>query len=379
MAPLTLAHCEASLSECLSTCNSTHAPTSSPTYDPCDNYVMDYDLGLHVGAIFIIMGTSLVGVTAPLLVKRAAAQSDSQMSGYWIACGKLVGTGVVLACSLVHMLQPSAASLTSPCVPWEFNTDYNAYAYLYAMLAMILMHLMENVVRVEVFGECESDGQECDAHVATAEGGGGPVRGAGGGDAGGGDGAARKSAASDDAAPKNSAFTKHYRRQVQTIAMEIGLTMHSVFVGLLVGVTGNVLPNGAPGFSVLLVALGFHQFFEGVALGARLADMDVSLRFCAAFILVFILSCPLGIACGILYVTSVNPNGSTMLLVQGTFDGVCAGLLLYVGTQLLHIDFPEDMIRFANNSVPHARLKRFGMFLSLWVGAGFMAFIGKYL
>ncbi len=38
-----------------------------------------------------------------------------------------MGTGVVLACALVHMLQPSSQSLTSPCVPWEFNTDSNAY------------------------------------------------------------------------------------------------------------------------------------------------------------------------------------------------------------------------------------------------------------
>jgi len=358
--------CASDLALCLSTCNDTAAPTSAPTLDPCANYVVDYDLGLHIGSVFIIMATSFVGVTSPLLIKRMAHANET--SGYWVSCGKLVGTGVVMACGLVHMLQPAATSLTSPCVPWEFNTDYNAYAFLFALLAMIALHFMENMLRVEYFGECECcdenpsecvkpescGGEACD-HLELA--GAKPAK----------------------LAPVKKKDSKHYRRQIQTVAMEFGLTMHSVFVGLLVGVTGDVLLNGTPGFQVLLVALGFHQFFEGVALGARLADIDASVTFITAFVLVFVLSCPLGIVCGIIYVTSVNPNGITMLLVQGTFDGVCGGLLLYVGTQLMHIDFPEDMNKFANNSVPHARLKRFGMFLSFWTGAGFMAFIGKYL
>ena len=54
-----------------------------------------------------------------------------------------MGTGVVLACALVHMLQPSAQSLTSVCVPTEFNTDYPAYAFLFAMLAALVMQFVE--------------------------------------------------------------------------------------------------------------------------------------------------------------------------------------------------------------------------------------------
>jgi len=33
--------------------------------------------------------------------------------------------------------------------------------------------------------------------------------------------------------------------------------------------------------------------------------------------------------------TSLNPNSSAFLLVQGTFDGFCAGLLIYIGYNLL--------------------------------------------
>lgn len=95
-----------------------------------------------------------------------------------------------------------------------------------------------------------------------------------------------------------------------------------------------------------------------------------------------------------------------MPLQQGTLDGVCAGVLLYLGYALLMFDFPEDArthcvpeetaydkaataareatVAGRPASAPALVLaswpwRRFAMFLSLWVGAGFMAFIGRYL
>ena len=91
---------------------------------------------------------------------------------------------------------------------------------------------------------------------------------------------------------------------------------------------------------------------------------------------------------------------------------MCAGVLLYLGYALLMFDFPEDarthcvpeetayekakMARAAHDAavtgpagVTAARApalvlaswpwRRYAMFLSLWIGAGFMAFIGRYL
>lgn len=54
-----------------------------------------------------------------------------RMPGYALCVGKTIGTGILLACALVHLLQPAAQALTSACVPYEFNTDYQAYAFLY--------------------------------------------------------------------------------------------------------------------------------------------------------------------------------------------------------------------------------------------------------
>ena len=49
--------------------------------------------------------------------------------------GKATGIGIVMACGLIHMLQPGSQSLTDPSLGWEFTTDYPAYSFLFAMLA----------------------------------------------------------------------------------------------------------------------------------------------------------------------------------------------------------------------------------------------------
>ena len=109
--------------------------------DPCavDTSIV-YGQGLHIAAIFIVLIASSLGAGIPLLSKYHPGIS---LDPYVICLGKCMGTGVILACALVHMLQPSNQSLTSECVPYEFNTDYPAYAFLYAMLAALVMQFVE--------------------------------------------------------------------------------------------------------------------------------------------------------------------------------------------------------------------------------------------
>lgn len=69
--------------------------------------------------------------------------------------------------------------------------------------------------------------------------------------------------------------------------------------------------------------------------------------------------------------------------MQGTFDGVCGGILLYIGYALLTHDFPEDARLHCGpgsviSSAPR-QWKRRAMYACLWIGAGFMAYIGKYM
>jgi zinc transporter 1/2/3 len=157
---------------------------------------------------------------------------------------------------------------------------------------------------------------------------------------------------------------------------EFGFTVHSIFIGLAVGVVGD------EDLKALLVALCFHQFFEGVSLGARLSDASLNLAWDAAFALLFAVSAPVGIGAGVGAVASggLNANGETFLLVQGIFDGITAGILLHIGFCMLSVDLPRDLALYCDApKVSNAALKRAALFGVMWGGAGFMALIGKYL
>jgi zinc transporter ZupT len=157
------------------------------------------------------------------------------------------------------------------------------------------------------------------------------------------------------------------------LAAEFGFTLHSLFIGLAVGVVADADLNA------LLVALCFHQFFEGVALGARLVDSSLSSSQDNALALIFTVSAPIGIGCGVGLMSSggINTNGQTFSLVQGIFDAICAGILLHIGFNLTINEFPKDVARFKEGK--HSTLNCTLMYLALWSGAGIMAFIGKYL
>ena len=170
------------------------------------------------------------------------------------------------------------------------------------------------------------------------------------------------------------------KRTISAYMLEVGVTVHSVFIGLANGIDGD------DQLHVLLVALVFHQMFEGIALGSRIADANFPSHWHEALLtMLFSLAAPLGIATGIAVKTGLNPNGETFLMVQGTFDAICAGILIYIGLVLLLRDFPEDMQRFCNHSprkywiLTGNHWRRLGMFAGLYLGAGLMSFIGKYL
>ena len=324
--------------------------------DPCAaDQSGNYSLGIHIAAVFIILVASGLGVALPLLTRALRVG----IVPYLIVLGKCMGIGVVLACALVHMLQPANESLTSVCVPTAFNSDYTAYAYLFAMLAALGMQLFDYLL-LQAMNKRQAGLMTDHSALGMADG---------------------STASLKPKAPGPHAGHVHavlpleldIQKTIAAYMLEFGVTVHSIFIGLAVGTVGDTE------LTALLVALCFHQFFEGVALGSRLADAHLPSRW-HEFILgfIFAIAAPLGIAIGIAVATSLDPNGETFLLVQGSFDAVCAGILLYIGFALLFHDFPEDMETVCQGNA-HDTARRVGMFLCLWIGAGLMAFIGRYL
>jgi len=94
-------------------------------------------------------------------------------------------------------------------------------------------------------------------------------------------------------------------------------------------------------------------------------------------LLTFIYSCsaPVGIAIGIGISHTYQPNSTSALITQGTFDSVSAGILLYVAfVQMMAVEFADDYRRCGRDGV-----KKISLYAAMYCGAGVMAVIGKWL
>jgi zinc transporter 1/2/3 len=109
--------------------------------------------------------------------------------------------------------------------------------------------------------------------------------------------------------------------------LEFGVIFHSIFIGLTLAVAGSE-------FITLYIVLVFHQTFEGLGLGARLAEVPwpASKRWTPYILgLAYGVSTPIAIAIGLGVRESFAPEGRTTLLVNGVFDSISAGILIYTG------------------------------------------------
>lgn len=128
-------------------------------------------------------------------------------------------------------------------------------------------------------------------------------------------------------------------------------------------------------FKSLLVAIVFHQLFEGIALGVRIAEIKrfgSVKKWIAA--LLYPITTPLGIAVGIGIRKTFNTNGYKALVTQGIFDSLSAGILFYNAyVELIALEMNRNVVFRAHNWP-----RKISLFFAVFVGAGIMAVIGLW-
>ena len=152
--------------------------------------------------------------------------------------------------------------------------------------------------------------------------------------------------------------------------LEFGVIFHSIFIGLTLAVSGEE-------FTVLYIVLVFHQAFEGLGLGARLATASWPKgKGYLPYLLAagYSVSTPIAIAIGLGVRQSLAPGSPTTLIANGVFDAISAGILLYTGlVELLAHEF------MFNPEMQKAGLRMKGLaLLCVAVGAGLMALLGEW-
>ena len=146
--------------------------------------------------------------------------------------------------------------------------------------------------------------------------------------------------------------------------LEFGIAMHSFIIGVALGVSRE--PSE---IKPLLVAITFHQCFEGIALGSCLIEAEYGRATYAALGAFYSLTTASGVALGIGIASSYNPGSRAALGVSGVLDSVSAAILIYAAlVDLIAADFLTKRFRAD-------RRLQVGGYCALLLGAGLMSLI----
>lgn len=161
-----------------------------------------------------------------------------------------------------------------------------------------------------------------------------------------------------------------HRQLLQCLLLEAGILFHSIFIGMAISV------STGPAFIIFLIAISFHQCFEGIALGGRIAAIQFPKRSIRPWLMVlaFGLTTPLGQAIGLAVHEMYDPQSMGGLLVVGIMNAISSGLLIYAAfVQLLYEDFlSEDSYKVLRGK------KRLHAYLAIAAGSFLMAAVGAF-
>jgi hypothetical protein len=142
--------------------------------------------------------------------------------------------------------------------------------------------------------------------------------------------------------PSSNGPSTHATNQkalLQCLLLEAGILFHSIFIGMALSV------STGPPFIVLLVAISFHQTFEGLALGSRISVLVFPAGSLKPWLmaLAYGTTTPVGQAIGLAIHRLYDPASETGLLAVGVMNAISSGLLLFAGlVELLAEDFLSD-------------------------------------
>ncbi|PHH60354.1 hypothetical protein CDD81_1839 [Ophiocordyceps australis] len=337
----------------------------------------EYNVGLRVGLLFAIMASSALGVFGPIVLHRVLPQ---KLNLAFIIL-KQFGTGIILSTAFVHLYTHANLMLTHKCLG---EMGYEAITSAIVLAGLFLSFIVEYIGHRIVTAKMKSSA------LLTAE---------------------------------ESSNVLLSSEVVSILVMEAGILFHSLLIGLTLVVAGDSF------FITLFIVILFHQVFEGIALGTRIATVGTTLpesspavchyegdgsahvhpadksvgnlptseesapscssatgpssglsikkKLSLASLFAFVT--PLGMAIGIGVLHKFNGNDRSTLLAIGTLDALSAGILIWVGVvEMWAADWMVGghghKAELSDANFPTVCLGAFG----LVAGMALMSFLGKW-
>ncbi|KAJ3176250.1 high-affinity Zn(2+) transporter zrt1 [Geranomyces variabilis] len=341
----------------------------------------------HIAGLFIVLVVSSLGILTTITVSTTASLKNRASVITSLHLAKFFGIGVIAATAWIHLLPDAFANFTNPCLSgyWTVYGGAN-YVGLFGLTAGFLVQgielfavnqgnrnhpgaaahhghhhqdLASDIVSRSNHPEDPENGLTLDDVVNSGHTAASAAATAG----------ANEKVAVAIATGKQALGESARVIAIGTLVLEAGIIFHSLIIGLALGTTPD------DGFTSLLIAICFHQFTEGTALGVLIAQLPTrSLSKMYGAGILYPLTTPLGIAIGIAIRDSYNENSETSILVQGIFDSLSAGILMYNAyCELISREINQSS-KFRSLSTT---LKAASMFC-LYAGAGLMALIGLW-
>jgi len=286
--------------------------------------------------------------------KRPFFKEDSILFG----SVKLFGIGIILGVAFIHMLSPANALLTSAYTFKLFNEEYISFAGVFAIFGIIIAqfiqvytsHFLERKhnhdhLHVHTSSECrhckvlqhelsdimkleEGDITNCDSSSSEET---------------------TKNISPKKNNPKCSEWhernTKVYllpavheyvatqheilhlmeknEKQLVCYLLEIGISFHSILIGIAFGIESSELV-------AFMIAIMFHQFFEGVSLSSVFIEAHFKHIISILYLIIFYcFTIPLGGIIGLTLRSYIESATKIYVTIKGIIDSMASGLLIY--------------------------------------------------
>ncbi|KAK8134093.1 hypothetical protein PG984_006105 [Apiospora sp. TS-2023a] len=284
----------------------------------CERRDRDYNIPLRVGLLFVILVTSFLGAAAPILLRRVLPGKGNAISSFL----KQFGTGVIIATAFVHLFTHASLMFGNECL--KGRVDFEGTTAAIVMGGLVVSFFLD-------YGF-----HRLEDHIKSQ---------------------------SNTTTTASARFSDDF---VNVVILELGIVFHSILIGLTLVVAGDSF------FITLFIVILFHQMFEGIALGTRIADIRqpeaststtnespvpsanpktevsssgnsssslvtpsssnrLSLWKKLSMAAIFSITTPIGMAIGIGVLQRFNGQDPATLIAIGTLDAVSAGVLLWVG------------------------------------------------
>ncbi|XP_072961571.1 zinc transporter 6 [Typha angustifolia] len=285
---------------------------------------------LKLISLVVILATSAAGISAPVALARFFEGKPLYARALLLI--KCFAAGVILSTALVHVL-PDAFAALADCQlasrhPWR-DFPFSGLVCLIGALLALLVDLFatshaagehQNYTPIEFHEVSTKKAVNLEPEVLVAVG----CHAHGG----------NLEVVVDEG--EEERLAKFKQRMVSQV-LEIGIVFHSVIIGVTMGMSQNQCA-----IRPLVVALAFHQIFEGMGLGGCIAQAGFGLGTVGYMCIMFSVTTPMGIVLGmiIFYLTGYDDSSPNALISEGLLGSLSSGILIYMGlVDLIALDF----------------------------------------